>query len=164
MKFNLFKKGSPISIYAPVDGEIIPLEEVPDPVFSQKMIGEGVAIYPSGGKILAPVEGKIIQVAPSKHALGILAEDGSEILIHIGLETVSLKGEGFTALVAEGDQVSVGLPLMEVDWEFIKEHADSTVTPIVMTNGSDKQINRTNEKTAIAGKTVILLVQQERRW
>lgn len=159
--FNFFKKAKALEIYTPINGKIIPLEEVPDPVFSQKMIGEGAAVVPEGGTILAPVDGEIIQVAPTKHAIGILAGDGSEILIHVGLETVSLKGEGFTSLVKEGDKVSAGQPLLEVDWNYISTNAKSTVTPVVITNGQDgkKQISITEEKEGAAGKTIILTVK-----
>jgi PTS system glucose-specific IIA component len=162
MKFNFFKKEK-LQIFAPVNGKIIPIEEVPDPVFSQKMMGEGVAVIPSSGTINAPVKGTVILIADTKHAIGILAEDGSEILIHIGLETVSLKGQGFTVVVNEGDQVSVGQLRIEVDWEYISKHVKSIVTPIVITNGHDsgKQYIMTEEKEAIQGKTVILTVSSK---
>lgn len=159
MRFNLFKKEKKeLQIYAPVSGKIIPIEEVPDPVFSQKMMGEGVAVIPTDGNIHAPVDGEVIQVAPTKHAVGILAKDGTEILIHVGLETVSLQGEGFQVAVQTGDKVLAGQLLIEVDWEYIKTHAKSTVTPIVITNSleGDKQYIITEEKDSIQGKTVIL--------
>lgn len=161
MKFNFFKKSKELSIYAPVNGQIIPIEEVPDPVFSQKMIGEGAAVIPVNGDIVAPVEGKIIQVAPTMHSVGILAEDGTEILIHVGLDTVSLKGEGFQATVKEGDQVSVGQTLLKVDWEYLKNHAPSIVTPVVITNSqnSGKQFSFSTGKDGIAGQTVMITVQ-----
>jgi sugar PTS system EIIA component len=159
--FKLFKKAKELEIYTPVNGKIIPLGEVPDPVFNTKMLGEGAAVVPSGGDIHAPVDGKIIQVAPTQHAIGILAEDGSEILIHVGLETVALKGEGFNPLVSEGDKVTVGQPLLEVDWDYITQHATSAVTPIVITNSHDskKQYDITGETEGVAGKTVIITVK-----
>ncbi|MDQ0200655.1 PTS sugar transporter subunit IIA [Neobacillus ginsengisoli] len=159
MRWNPFKKAA-LQIYTPVNGEIIPLEKVPDPVFSEKMIGEGVAIIPAKGNICAPVEGTIIQIAPTRHAIGILAKDGTEILIHIGLETVALKGEGFKTAVSMGDKVLIGQLLIEVDWEYISTNAKSTVTPIVITNSQkgDRQYTITEEKKAIQGKTVIIIV------
>jgi sugar PTS system EIIA component len=159
--FNFFKKAKELKIYAPVSGKVIPLAEVPDPVFSQKMLGEGAAVMPSGGAIVAPVDGKIIQVSPTQHAIGILAEDGSEILIHVGLETVALKGEGFTPLVGEGDKVTVGQALLEVDWDYIGKHASSIVTPIVITNSHDskKQYEVTAESAGTAGKTIVITVK-----
>lgn len=157
MLLNLFKKEK-LHILAPVNGEIIPIEEVPDPIFSQKMMGEGVAIIPSKGDVCSPVEGTIIQIALTKHAIGILAEDGTEILIHIGLETVSLNGEGFGVSVEVGDKVVAGQLLVKVDWAFLSVHAKSIVTPIVITNSqeSNKRILVTGGKEGIAGKTVII--------
>jgi PTS system glucose-specific IIA component len=122
------------------------------------MMGEGVAVIPTEGSICSPVDGTILQVAPTKHAVGILAKDGSEILIHIGLETVALKGEGFQVAVTTGDKVSKGQRLIDVDWEYIKIHAKSIITPIVITNSShgDKQYIVTKEKEGIQGETVII--------
>lgn len=159
MKFNFFKKEiEELNIYAPVNGQIVPIEEVPDPVFSQKMMGEGVAIITSNGNIHAPVNGTVIQVAPTKHAVGLRADDGSEILIHVGLETVALKGEGFNVAISEGDKVSAGQLLIEVDWEYIKKNAKSTITPIVITNSMEgkKQYTVTEEKEGLQGKTIVI--------
>jgi sugar PTS system EIIA component len=157
MVFSFFKK-SKLQMIAPVNGEIIPLEEVPDPVFSQKMMGEGIAIIPSGGNIHAPVNGTVILIAATKHAIGIRAVDGTEILIHIGLETVALNGEGFRVAVNSGDKISVGQLLIEVDWDYINNHGKSTVTPIVITNNDDrkKEYSLTKEKKSIQGNTVII--------
>ncbi|MFD1040455.1 PTS glucose transporter subunit IIA [Virgibacillus byunsanensis] len=156
---NMFKKSNPKSeIYAPVNGKIVPIEDVPDPVFSQKMMGEGIAIIPSEGKAYAPVDGEVIQIPDTKHAIGIRADDGSEILIHIGLETVSLDGQGFNVLVNTGDTVSVGQPLMEFDLDYIKNHASDIITPIVITNSkdTDKNYTMTDEKEGKIGETVII--------
>ncbi|MBU5468641.1 PTS glucose transporter subunit IIA [Virgibacillus sp. MSJ-26] len=158
---NLFKKSSEkekLEIYAPLNGKVVKLEDVPDPVFNQKMMGEGIAIMPSEGKVVSPVEGKIVQVPESKHAVGIEATDGTEILIHVGLETVALKGEGFTVNVAAGDKVSVGNQLMKFNLDYIKEHASDSVTPIVITNSgdSDKDFVMTEENDAVAGETVLI--------
>ena len=157
MAFNFFKKAK-LQIVAPVNGSIVPIEEVPDPVFSQKMMGEGVAILPKEGNIFSPVNGKVILVAATKHAIGLRADDGSEILIHVGLETVALNGEGFKMAVHDGDKVSVGQLLLEVDWEYIRTHAKSTITPIVITNSQErkKEYILTEEKEALQGKTVII--------
>lgn len=122
------------SFVAPIKGELVPITEVPDPVFSGKMMGDGFAIIPSEGTVVSPVDGKIVNLFPTKHAIGILADSGREILIHFGIDTVKLKGEGFEALVAENDQVTKGQPLLKVDLEYIKENATSTITPIVFTN------------------------------
>ncbi len=124
---------------SPMTGEIMPLSEVPDQVFSQKMMGDGFAIKPSQGEIVSPVNGKIINIFPTKHAIGILADNGTEILIHIGIDTVNLKGEGFTAKIEEGDEVKQGQVLMEVDLAFIEHNAPSTVTPVIFTNLQEDQ-------------------------
>lgn len=161
MALNLFKKKKQpknMEIFAPVNGKIVSLEDVPDPVFSQKMMGEGIAITPTDGHFLSPVNGKIVQVPDTKHAVGILADDGSEILIHVGLETVALKGEGFDAKVKVGDEVSVGQPLIEVDLEYISEHAENIITPIIITNSQNngKHYQMTDESNAAAGQTLII--------
>jgi len=121
--------------FAPLSGKMISIEEVPDPVFSQKMMGDGIAIEPNEGVVVSPVEGEIIQLFHTKHAIGIRSKSGAEILIHIGLETVNMNGEGFEAHVKEGDKVNVGDKLITCDLDLIKEKAASTITPMVITNG-----------------------------
>lgn len=157
MLSKLFKKRK-LEIFAPIHGEIVPLDQVPDPVFSQKMMGEGIAIMPTDGKVHAPIDGTVVLVADTKHAVGLKSSDGTEILIHIGLETVNLKGEGFTALVNVGDKISIGQPLIEVDWAYIQEHATSIITPIIITNSDDRIVEIHDAKKSIVGETVLLSV------
>ncbi len=121
-------------IVAPADGELMNISEVPDPVFSQKMTGDGFAVLPTNGTICSPVNGKVFNVFPSKHAIGIMSEAGKEILVHVGVNTVKLKGQGFTVLVAEGDDVMAGQPILEVDLEYVKANAPSIITPIIFSN------------------------------
>ncbi|PTY77999.1 PTS glucose transporter subunit IICBA [Heyndrickxia sporothermodurans] len=121
-------------IVSPAEGELKPITEVPDLVFSDKMMGDGFAILPLEGLIVSPVKGKIINVFPTKHALGIMSDGGREILIHVGINTVNLKGEGFEMLINEGNCVEVGQPLLKVDLEFLKEKVPSIITSIVFTN------------------------------
>lgn len=123
------------TVYAPLTGRLLNLEDVPDPVFSQKMMGDGMAIEPSEGILVSPVEGEIIQLFHTKHAIGIKSQTGMEILLHIGLETVAMNGEGFEAFVKEGDKVKPGDKLITFDLNLIKEKASSTITPIIITNG-----------------------------
>lgn len=130
---NLFGKKKEITLIAPITGKIISIGEVPDPTFSQKMIGDGAAIEPSEGKLLSPVDGEVIQVFPTMHALGVRTSQGLEILLHVGLETVALKGEGFRARVKAGDKVKTGTPLLDFDVEVIRAKAN-LVSPIVITN------------------------------
>lgn len=122
------------AIHSPMKGNIVPITEVPDEVFAGKMMGEGFAIEPVDGQVVSPVNGKIINAFPTKHALGIQSEGGKEILIHVGLDTVNLKGEGFELLVEEGQEVKVGQALLKADLSYIEKHAKSTITPIVFTN------------------------------
>ncbi|UII56324.1 glucose-specific PTS transporter subunit IIBC [Cytobacillus spongiae] len=128
---------------SPIKGEVKPISEVPDAVFSGKMMGDGFAILPTEGTVVSPVDGKIVNLFPTKHAIGILSDSGREILIHVGIDTVNLKGEGFETLVAENDRVEAGQPLLKVDLDYIKENATSIITPIVFTNLSE------GEKVAI---------------
>ncbi|WP_096190550.1 PTS sugar transporter subunit IIA [Evansella halocellulosilytica] len=155
---KLLKKTSEKEIFSPIDGKVVNIEEVPDPVFSQKMMGEGVAIIPNHGVVVAPVDGKVVQVAPTKHAIGIQTDDGTELLIHVGLDTVSLNGAGFQVQVSTGDKLSVGQPLMEFDLEYIREHATDVITPVVITNSHDQDKNYSLKVTekAKAGETVLI--------
>ncbi|WP_057510541.1 glucose-specific PTS transporter subunit IIBC [Staphylococcus simulans] len=127
-------------IYAPITGELVDITEVPDKVFSEKMMGDGIAIKPDNGDVYAPFDGTVKMVFPTKHAIGIESEDGVELLIHFGLETVKLEGQGFDILVKENDNFVLGQPLMKVDLDYIKEHAESTITPIVVTNLNDRTL------------------------
>ena len=126
----------------PIEGEIIPIHEVPDQVFSQKIMGDGFAIVPSKGSVVSPVDGEIINIFPTKHALGLKSKQGYEILIHVGMDTVNLKGEGFTVLVKEGEQITKGQEILKFDLDFIKKSAPSTVTPIIFTNLSKLNVKK----------------------
>ncbi|MCR2823651.1 N-acetylglucosamine-specific PTS transporter subunit IIBC [Lederbergia panacisoli] len=118
----------------PITGEVIPLTDVPDQVFSQKMMGDGFAIIPEKGAVASPVDGEILNVFPTKHAIGIRSKQGYEILIHVGIDTVNLKGEGFTSHVKEGDNVSKGQEILTFNLDYIKKNATSAITPIIFTN------------------------------
>ena len=98
------------------------------------MVGDGFAIKPTDGKVVSPVNGKVVTLFPTKHAIGLVADNGTEILIHIGIDTVKLKGEGFTSKVEQGDLVEQGQVLMEVDLDYVEKNAPSIITPIVFTN------------------------------
>ena len=117
-------------VHAPLTGEVTPLSEVPDQVFSEKMMGDGIAIKPSQGEVRAPFNGKIQMIFPTKHAIGLVSDSGLELLIHIGLDTVKLNGEGFTLHVEEGQEVK------QVDLDYIRNHAKSDITPIIVTQGN----------------------------
>lgn len=121
-------------VTAPIAGKVIPLSEVPDPVFSGGAMGEGVAILPSEDRVVAPFDGTVVTVLPSKHAIGLRSDDGVELLIHVGLETVGLNGEPFTTYVAKGDSVKTGQLLLKFDRAAIEEAGLSLVTPVIVTN------------------------------
>ncbi|MDQ0337476.1 PTS system glucose-specific IIA component [Caldalkalibacillus uzonensis] len=133
--FGIKSKPSEETLVAPLSGQVVRLEEVPDPTFSQKMMGDGIAIQPDEGKAVAPVDGEVVQVFHTKHAVGIRSKAGVEILIHIGLDTVNMQGEGFEAHVKQGDKVKAGDLLITFDLGLVEEKAASTVTPVVITNG-----------------------------
>lgn len=135
--FKIFKKKEPLILYAPVTGTSIALENVPDPVFAEKMMGDGIAFIPESDTICAPCDGKVTMIANTLHAIGITAENGAEILIHIGLDTVNLNGKGFTSLVNVGDKIKIGTPLVKIDMVFMKEHEMVLTTPMVVTNTNE---------------------------
>ncbi|WP_106496654.1 N-acetylglucosamine-specific PTS transporter subunit IIBC [Lentibacillus sp. Marseille-P4043] len=141
----------------PVKGTIMPITEVPDQVFSQKMMGDGIAIDPEDGTFVSPVDGEILNVFPTKHAVGIRSEQGHEILVHIGLDTVKLEGKGFDVYVKEGDTVKKGDILVKADLAYIKANAPSVISPIVFTNmGENDTIKITQQGMINAGiKNVI---------
>lgn len=146
-------------IVAPLNGELMDISHVPDEVFSQRMTGDGFAILPSEGVIASPVNGTIYNVFPSKHAIGIQSEGGKELLVHFGVNTVKLKGQGFTVLVSEGDVVKAGQPILQVDVEYVKAHAPSIMTPVIFTNlpeGASVTLNKTGPVT-IGDRNIITI-------
>ncbi|OCA90831.1 PTS glucose transporter subunit IIA [Bacillus sp. FJAT-27225] len=159
---NLFGKKqevvTEVELVSPLTGTAAALESVDDPVFSQKMMGDGLAVQPAEGTVVAPVDGEIVQVFPTGHAVGIKAANGAEILIHIGLETVSMKGEGFTAHVHEGDKVKKGDKLVSFDMSLVTERAKSTVTPLIITNTDAMTIEQLATGEVEAGVTPFLKV------
>ncbi|KHF41345.1 glucose-specific PTS transporter subunit IIBC [Halalkalibacter okhensis] len=151
-----------VSFVSPLAGKVLPITEVPDQVFSGKMMGDGFAIEPTEGVVKSPVNGKIVNLFPTKHAIGILSDEGKEILIHVGLDTVNLKGEGFEALIKQDDSIEQGQELLRFDLDFIKENATSTITPIVFTNlaeGEFVEINK-EEHVTLNEKDVISIKQK----
>lgn len=142
-------------LLSPLTGKVIPLEEVPDAVFSSKMMGDGFAIEPTSGTVVAPIDGEILSVFPTKHAIAFKSTGGIEILIHIGLDTVELKGEGFEVLVESGDSVKQGQQLVKFDLDYIKSHATSSITPIVFTNLMDRTLEVKLHQIAEAGQTKV---------
>ena len=149
-----------VSILAPLTGRAVPLEQVPDPVFSQKIIGDGIAVIPTEGKIVSPVSGEVVSVADTLHAYGFRTEDGLELLIHVGLETVALKGECFTAHVKTGDHVKAGDLIAEVDLKALGEKNVNPITPVLVCGGMDGRSLKLCEGACEAGKDPVLIVRR----
>ena len=147
---------SSIVVTAPFSGTLVPLSEVPDETFASGVLGEGIAIEPSDGLFCSPVDGTVETIAETKHAIGFAADNGLEILVHVGLETVSLNGEGFEILVKEGDRVKAGQPVAKADLALIRERGLKTITSIVLTGGADDMELHCAEGLAAAGKTPVL--------
>ena len=138
------KKEEPkkVNVRAFVEGDFVPLEEVSDPVFAQKMLGDGFALEPTDGRVKAPIAGRVNTVFPTKHAIGITTDDGIEVLLHLGFDTVTLEGKPFSSNVKEGDRVEVGDLLSTMDVEMIRQSEEaSTTCALVFTNGQDKIAN-----------------------
>ena len=125
------------NFYAPMAGKAIPITQVPDPTFAEKMLGNGIAIEPAEGKVYAPCDATVDMMFTTGHAVSLVADCGAEILIHVGLETVSLEGKPFKTHAANGDKVKKGQLLIEVDLEAVKAAGLQTVTPMVICNTDD---------------------------
>ena len=150
-------------IKAPIKGKVIAIEEVPDPVFAQKMMGDGCAIVPEDGKIYAPFDATIEMIAPTKHAVGLKSKDGLEVLIHYGLETVELKGEGFTFHVKEGQEVKAGDLLYEADFDVFNEKKINLITPVVITSQLEgKQVKVKKGKHEV-GEPMMEIVPEKKK-
>src|SRR5262245_38840642 len=127
-------ESSRLVLKAPLSGVLVPLDAVPDPVFAQRMVGDGVSIDPVTASLVAPCDGSIVQVHSAAHAVTLAASQGVEILMHIGLDTVKLKGSGFTPRVKAGDTVHAGDVLIDFDPDYVATHARSLMTEIVITS------------------------------
>ena len=152
-------KGLTEEVYSVADGEVIALEQVKDPVFSQKMMGDGFAVEPANGNIVSPVSATVSSVFPTKHALGLVTEAGLEVLVHIGLDTVSLEGKPFTVHVAEGQKVAVGNLLVTADLDAIREAGRETSTIVVFTNADAIQSVKLEQTGSLAANTVVAKVE-----
>ena len=149
------------SIQAPLSGQAIPLEQVPDDVFSQKILGDGIAIIPAEGKIYAPVDGEVSSIAETLHAYGFTSEDGMEVLVHVGLDSVKLKGKGFKSHVQEGDKVKAGQLIAEVDLKYLTSQGVPTITPVLICEGAEELNMNTVTGDVKAGKTKVICLGEE---
>lgn len=148
-------------ILAPLTGKAVPLSEVPDSVFSEKVLGDGVAIIPADGKIVSPVDGEISTVAETSHAYGFTSEDGQEVLVHVGLETVSLNGECFKVYGKAGDKVKAGDLVAEVDLEYLKEKEINPITPVLICSDTEGKELQYTEGDVKAGESKVLVLAEK---
>ena len=159
---KLFMRKKEEVIMAPITGKVLPLENVPDEVFSQKLVGDGLAIEPVEGTVVSPLDREVIQVFPTKHAIGIRGDNGLEVLIHIGLDTVELNGEGFAAHVEQNSKVQAGDPLISFELEKIKSMSYSPISPIIITNGEVvESMTKTDQEFVEKGKSVLIKVNKK---
>jgi glucose-specific phosphotransferase system IIA component len=136
--FDFFKQKKDLLLIAPIKGRIMDIVDVPDEAFSQKMVGDGVAIEAANDVVTAPCDGEVVFIPKTLHAIALQTSEGIEILIHVGLDTVELAGQGFTALVKIGDKVKAGDRLLQFDENYIRSHNKSLLSPIVLTNIAQK--------------------------
>lgn len=148
-----------IDIVAPVSGEIIAIEKVPDVVFAEKIVGDGIAIDPKGTQILSPIEGTIGKIFETNHAFSIESPQGLELFVHFGVGTVELRGKGFKRLAEEGQEVAIGEPILEFDLDYLKDQVDSLLTPVVLANMEDIKYLEKKQGNVVAGKDVIYTVE-----
>ncbi|MDO4626541.1 MAG: PTS glucose transporter subunit IIA [Pasteurellaceae bacterium] len=153
-------KSVEVDVYAPLSGEIVNIEDVPDVVFSEKIVGDGVAIRPTGNKIVAPIDGVIGKIFETNHAFSMESEQGIELFVHFGIDTVELKGEGFTRIAQEGQKVKRGDTIIEIDLALLEQKAKSVLTPVVISNMDE--INHIDKKSGevVAGESVVLVLKK----
>lgn len=155
---GLFSKKKELDLYAPITGKFIDITEVKDQVFSQKILGDGIAIEPKEGVLYAPYDCEVVQLFHTLHAIGLKAKD-VELLVHIGMDTVELNGEGFKGFVNEGDHVKKGQKLIEFDIDYIKSQGKEATTPIVITNmDAVKSLNKSEAKDIVANQDIALKI------
>lgn len=155
---HLLNKKKTEVLLAPISGQLKNLGDVPDPVFSEKLMGDGVAIIPTFGEVVAPCDGRVETVFPTKHAIGLTSDGGAEILIHIGLETVTMKGNGFTPHVEAGEKIKRGQRLISFDLEKVKKEAVDCITPMIITGGKANitSFNAGQNTTVVSNETEII--------
>ena len=159
---NQEKQNVLTTVLAPLTGKAVSLSEVPDPVFAEKVIGDGIAIIPEDGKIVSPVDGEISSIAETGHAYGFTADNGLEVLVHVGLETVSLKGECFKVYAKAGDKVKAGDLIAEVDLNLLKEKGLNSISPVLICSDLEEKEILYTEGNVKAGESVVLTVKDKK--
>lgn len=156
---NFFKRRKTTDIISPMTGKIVDIEEVPDKVFAEKMIGDGLGIDPTEGIVVAPFDGEVVSLFPTNHAIGLKTKNGLELLIHVGLDTVELKGEGFERLVEENEKVKEGDVLLKFDIDFIESKGKSVISPVIVTNMDIVKDMKKHAGEVKKGETVMMEVK-----
>lgn len=146
-----------VHVLAPLDGVVVDLEAVPDEVFAQKLAGDGVAIDPSGTVAVAPIAGALVKLFPGGHAFGIAARDGIELIVHLGLDTIELKGTGFENLATEGQEVKAGMPIVRFDRPTIERAGKVMLSPVV-SSGAGTIVRRASG-TVQAGRDILFVLE-----
>jgi sugar PTS system EIIA component len=155
--FKFLKGKKNTQLIAPLSGKIISIEEVPDEVFAEKMVGDGVAIDPTSELVLAPCDGTIGKIFNTNHAFSMESTDGIELFVHYGVDTVDLEGKGFDRFVEQGAEVKAGDKILSADLEYLKANAKSVITSVVISNMDDlKTFEIGSETEAVAGETIII--------
>ena len=145
-----------IALLAPLSGELVALEDVPDLVFSEKIVGDGIAIKPSGNRVVAPCDGVISKIFETNHAFAMNSDSGLELFIHVGIDTVELKGEGFKRVAQEGQAVKAGDVIIEFDLGQLEAKAKSTLTPVIISNMEDlKELTKSNGVVTVGTDTIL---------
>ncbi|QCI26608.1 PTS glucose transporter subunit IIA [Buchnera aphidicola (Thelaxes californica)] len=157
LQSNTTNSKKTVKIIAPLSGKIINIEDVPDAVFADKIVGDGIAIVPTGNTIVSPVNGEIKKVFNTLHAISIKSNEGIELFIHFGIDTVKLKGKGFCNIIQEKKTVKKGDILISFDLEFLKKQAKSVITPIIISNIEQLKKLEKMSGVVIAGKTTIMV-------
>ena len=158
--FDFMKKQKEVAVYAPMSGIAVSLSEVPDEAFSEKILGVGGAVIPDKGAIYSPIDGEIVDITDSKHAFCITGNDGTEMLLHVGIDTVKLKGEGFRVNIVSGDRVKAGSKIAEVDLEVLKKNNIYPHTPVVLTEAQNYKITQVHEGNVSGGRDVLFLYKK----
>ena len=153
-------KSVEVEIYAPLSGEIVNIEDVPDVVFSEKIVGDGIAIRPRGNKIVAPIDGVIGKIFETNHAFSMESKEGIELFVHFGIDTVELKGEGFTRIAQEGQAVKLGDTVIEFDLELLESKAKSVLTPVVVSNMDEISNIEKKAGEVVAGESIVLVLKK----
>ncbi|HIP76519.1 MAG TPA: PTS glucose transporter subunit IIA [Psychromonas hadalis] len=162
--FDIFKgkkeEVATIDILAPITGEIIAIEDVPDVVFAEKIVGDGIAIRPTGNKMVAPCDGEIGKIFETNHAFSLESDTGVELFVHFGIDTVELKGQGFTRIASEGQKVKAGDTIIEFDLEYLTANAKSILTPVVISNMDElKELQKMSGNVTVGADPVLKIIK-----